>query len=80
MGNAPKGAMSSPFSGFESQMKASGYFGTCGTESIKPFTDEELDVLLPQLAKASRPITKHDDNMFFVIEVNGIMLKVFKMI
>ena len=78
MGKAPKGAMSSPFVGMGEALGSSGAFDISGTTQVKSFTDEELDVLIPELAKIGKPITKQPDNKFFVVEVAGQALKILK--
>lgn len=78
MSNAPKGAMSSPFCGMGEALGASGAFDISGTTQIKTFTNEELDILIPELAKIGKPITKQPENKFFIVEVAGIALKVLR--
>ncbi len=78
MSNAPKGAMSSPFTGMGDMLGNSGAFDVAGTTQIKPFSDEELDVLIPELAKIGVPIGKQAENRCFLVEVAGHKLKIFR--
>jgi len=45
---------------------------------LKPFSDEELDVLIPELAKIGTPIGKQSKNRCFLVEVAGHKLKIFR--
>ena len=76
--NAPKGAMSSPFVGMGEALGNSGVFDVSGTTKIEKFTDEELNVLIPELAKIGKPLGKQAENRCFIVEIAGVVVKIFK--
>ena len=75
---APKGAMSSPFTGFSETMGMTGQFGTVNTDqaSIEPYSDEEIDGLVEAMAKIGTPKAKNDRNL--IVEINGMTLRITK--
>jgi hypothetical protein len=73
--NAPKGAMSSPFTGMAEQM---GGFDVIGTRRVEAFTDAQLDELVPKLAEIGTPIAKLDENRAVIAEICGIRVKIIK--
>lgn len=75
----PRGAMGSPFIGFEAEMMKSGAFGTVGTQqNLRPFDDEKPAVVESTIPKPTviaqtnvvQPATKLSSN-----EIGTLIIK-----